>query len=118
MAHRTGAPSSRDRTERSLHHGGGSCLHRHQRPLGQPALFQPAHPATGKINTHIATTREPAIPSAFASIISAIKGLSDVPVYPMHHTRLVTPADGSSAVPQATSGTGDHFITPNDFAVL
>jgi pseudomonalisin len=79
--------------------------------------FNLRDPATGQVTTHIATTTEPAIPSALALVVSAIKGLSDVPVYPMHHTRLATVADGTAA-PQVTSTTGDHFITPNDFATL
>jgi subtilase family serine protease len=80
--------------------------------------FSLRDPATGQATTHIATTTEPAIPSAFASVVSAIKGLSDAPVYSMHHTRLVTNAHGSAAAPQVTSSTGDHYITPNDFATL
>ncbi|HWZ49979.1 MAG TPA: protease pro-enzyme activation domain-containing protein, partial [Granulicella sp.] len=80
--------------------------------------FSLRDPATGKATLHIATTTEPAIPSAFASVVSAIKGLSDAPVYPMHRTRLATNAEGNVAAPRVTSSTGDHFITPNDFAAL
>jgi pseudomonalisin len=80
--------------------------------------FSLRDPASGQTSIHIATTSEPAIPSAFASVVSAIKGLSDAPVYAMHHTRLVTNGNGSAAAPQLTTSTGDHFITPNDFATL
>jgi pseudomonalisin len=65
----------------------------------------------------IAATADPAIPSAFASIVSSITGLSDVPVYPMIRTQSA-PRPASASETPALSISGIHLITPNDFAVL
>ena len=83
--------------------------------------FSLRDPATGQSAPRIAPTTDPAIPSAFATIVSSISGLADIPVYPMQRTKLAAMA-GSTAAAATPFGTSsnsvDHYITPNDFAIL
>jgi pseudomonalisin len=79
--------------------------------------FNIAAPQGQQAKPHLAATVNPAIPAAFAAIISAISGLSDTPAYPMHHSGIAPMPNATT--PQATSSsTGSHYIIPSDFAVL
>ncbi|WP_263383222.1 protease pro-enzyme activation domain-containing protein [Granulicella arctica] len=74
--------------------------------------FNVAAPAGQIAKARLAATTAPAIPTALAAIVTAIDGLADIPVYPMHHS-------SATPVPLGTSAsTGTHYITPADFAVL
>jgi hypothetical protein len=68
---------------------------------------------------HYAAVTEPAIPAAFSGVISGIAGLSETPDEPMHRMEIVTvPAGKGGAMPQFTSGSGNHYVTPGDFAAI
>jgi subtilase family serine protease len=76
---------------------------------------------TGQDTPHLATTIDPAIPTALATIVTSIRGLADVAVFPMHHSKLVAMTGTSNAtpIPLGNSATpGEHFIAPNDFAAI
>jgi pseudomonalisin len=83
--------------------------------------FSLREPTTGQNTAHLAPTTDPAIPAAFATIVTSIRGLADIPISSMHHSRLVAMTSGTSAapVPLGNSTTpGQHYITPGDFAVI
>jgi subtilase family serine protease len=83
--------------------------------------FNLREPTTGQNTAHLAPTTDPAIPAAFATIITSIRGLADIPVYPMHHSKLVAMTAGTNAAPIPlgnSANSGQHFIAPNDFAVI
>ena len=74
-------------------------------------------------------TSEPAVPTAFTGLISAIAGLSDTPDLPTSHMGPVVSESTGQAAPDAkpmdpakpeytSSSTGNHYITPGDFAIL
>ena len=73
----------------------------------------------------LSAVSEPSIPSALAPLVRSIHGLTQVPVYPAIHSRAVqrtgavpSPTGSSEAQPLLTLSTGDHFLTPGDFAVI
>ncbi len=80
--------------------------------------FNVAAPAGQATHPRLAATTNPAIPYALAAIVTAINGLADTPVYPMHHSMLA-PMPATEPAPLGTqASTGIHYITPADFAVL
>src|SRR5579862_9122919 len=60
--------------------------------------------------THFANSSEPSVPAAFDSIIQAIHGLNDFRMKPHLKSR--------ASKPDFTDSQGNHFIAPNDLAVL
>jgi pseudomonalisin len=71
--------------------------------------------------TRISAVSEPTIPSALAPLIRSIHGLAEVPLHPMNHAKAVRGSlntNPSAPHPQLTLTNGDHFLTPNDFAVI
>jgi len=72
-------------------------------------------------SAHLSATSEPTIPTALTPVIAAIDGLTEVPVEPQSHRtpayRPVSPAT-TDPQPELTANTGDHFLTPKDFAVI
>src|SRR5882757_9812304 len=75
------------------------------------ALATSFHYFTLNNESRLAATGDPAIPSAFAAIVSSITGLADTPIRPMHHAQSMamppTP-QFSSDNPQFTNS-GSHF---------
>jgi hypothetical protein len=75
--------------------------------------------ANGKL--YRAATTEPSIPAALGSVVTGIAGLSEVPDEPLSRMEIITGEPSTLAVanPQFTSSsTGNHYITPGDFAML
>ena len=72
-------------------------------------------------SAHRSATSEPTIPTALTPVIAAIDGLTEVPVEPQSHRtpayRPVSPG-ATEPQPELTGSTGDHFLTPKDFAVI
>jgi uncharacterized protein (TIGR03437 family) len=58
---------------------------------------------------HFANSTEPTIPAAFSGVIASIRGLHDFRMKAKHHAH---------ARPDYTSGTGHHYLAPNDFATI
>ena len=75
--------------------------------------------ATPGIAPRIAATRDPAIPSAFGTLVESIAGLSAEEAHPLHHVTGIPITDLSVRfVPQANAAPASHYITPNDFAQI
>ena len=72
-------------------------------------------------NAHLSATSEPSIPTALTPVIASVVGLTEVPVEPQSHRtpayRPVSPG-ATEPQPELTGSTGDHFLTPKDFAVI
>lgn len=64
---------------------------------------------------HFANSAEPSIPVALDTTIRGIHGLSDFRLKPKSVRRSV---DRSTLSPQFTSRSGDHFLSPEDFATI
>ena len=65
---------------------------------------------------------EPSIPTALTPVIDSISGLTEIPIEP-HSQRNLGPApasapQSSSPSPLLTTTSGDHYLTPNDFATI
>ncbi|HTW63611.1 MAG TPA: protease pro-enzyme activation domain-containing protein [Bryobacteraceae bacterium] len=60
--------------------------------------------------THYANATPPSVPTAFSSVVKAIRGLNDFRLKP----RLRAPL----AKPKYTTGQGSHYIAPGDFATI
>ena len=70
---------------------------------------------------HLSAATEPAIPTAFTSLVQSIAGLSDVPDQPMSHMGAASRAGSQAAAspqPALTNGSGNHYIAPGDFATI
>jgi subtilase family serine protease len=75
--------------------------------------------------SRLATTVEPSVPGAVAPLIAAIAGLAATPNEPQSQGRAmrqpgVTAATvgGPTITPQYTLSSGQHFLTPGDFATI
>jgi hypothetical protein len=62
---------------------------------------------------HYANLAEPSIPAALEGVVSALRGLDDFRLKPMHHRRSVARA----LQPDFDTG-GVHFLAPDDFAAI
>ncbi|WP_263385359.1 Ig-like domain repeat protein [Granulicella arctica] len=71
-----------------------------------------------QLKPHLTATAAPAIPTAFAALVTAIDGLSDIPAYPMLHMDTTQTQPGPGDPPQLNSNSGSHYVTPADFAIL
>ncbi len=81
---------------------------------------------------HVSVTADPAIPSAFSSIVMSISGLSDPMIEPMYRVGGVVRMQSSSKIssdlsgglseggpqPEITGSNGNHYIVPGDFATI
>ncbi len=69
---------------------------------------------------HLSATVDPALPTAFASIVNSIAGLADIELRPMHHAEAVAAPSGQPGFnPKYTiSSNGSHYVTPGDFSVI
>jgi subtilase family serine protease len=71
--------------------------------------------------SRMAATVDPSIPSAFASIVSSIAGLADTDLRPMSHGQAMakpTPNTTDTQPQYNSTPTGQHYVTPGDFAVI
>jgi uncharacterized protein (TIGR03437 family) len=59
---------------------------------------------------HFANTSEPSIPAALEPVVRGIRGLHDFRLKPRLHVRELQPRD--------TTGTGHHYVSPDDFALV
>jgi subtilase family serine protease len=75
--------------------------------------------ATPSTAPRIAATRDPAIPSAFGTLVESIAGLSGEEAHPLHNVTGVPITDLSKRIaPLANAAPASHYITPNDFAQI
>jgi subtilase family serine protease len=75
------------------------------------------HSATSGIPPRIAATRDPAIPSAFGTLVQSIAGLSAEEAHPLHYVTSIPITDLSRRIaPRADAAPASHYITPHDFA--
>jgi pseudomonalisin len=71
--------------------------------------------------TRLSAVSEPTIPAALSPLIRSIHGLAEVPLQPMSHATAVhgsLGANSSTPRPLFTFSSGEHFLTPDDFAVI
>lgn len=68
--------------------------------------------------THFGPSVEPTLPTVFAGFVSGMEGLADIPVAPQHHMRVVEAPAAGSVSPMLTTTSGNHYVTPNDFATI
>jgi pseudomonalisin len=85
------------------------------------ALATSFHSFSVNGHSRMATTVDPSIPSAFASVVSSITGLADTDLRPMSRGQgMAKPtANGTGGQPQYGSiSNGAHYVAPSDFAVI
>ncbi len=71
--------------------------------------------------SRLANVTEPSLPTAFTPLVSAITGLADTPIRPMHGRPVVGSLGTAQTAAHAeftSSSTGSHFVTPGDFAQI
>ena len=74
--------------------------------------------------TRLSATEEPSVPVALDAVIAGVHGLSQSTLHPqniamaMQGKLTAQVGGGLSAAPQLTSTSGQHFLTPNDFATI
>jgi hypothetical protein len=71
--------------------------------------------------TRLSAVSEPTIPTALSPLIRSIHGLAEVPLHPMSHATALRGSlspNASTPRPQLTLTDGEHFLTPNDFALI
>ena len=74
--------------------------------------------------TRLSATSEPSIPQALQAVIAGVHGLSQSTLHPQSIATVVQgkltaqTSTGLSASPQLTATSGQHFLTPNDFATI
>ena len=72
----------------------------------------------------LSATQEPAIPLAFAGVISAVHGLTDIPLRPHHRSQPAEPRKGNplsqqSLAPLSSNSTNTtHYLFPGDVAKI
>lgn len=68
----------------------------------------------------LSATTEPAIPTAFTGVVTAIDGLTDLPVHPMHRAAPAAPrASPESLQPLYSNATNTlHYVFPGDFTKI
>jgi len=67
--------------------------------------------------THIANATEPSVPEALGGVVRGIQGLNDFRPKPASRT-LRNPGTSERAKPAYTSGSGKHYLSPNDFSTI
>ena len=74
--------------------------------------------------TRLSATEEPSVPLALQAVIAGVHGLSQSTLHPQSIATVVQGkataqvSGGLSATPQLTATSGQHFVTPNDFATI
>jgi pseudomonalisin len=74
--------------------------------------------------TRLSATEEPSVPQALQAVISGVHGLSQSTLHPqsiatvMQGKVTAQVSGGLTAQPMLTSTSGQHFLTPNDFATI
>lgn len=64
--------------------------------------------------TYYANANDPSVPAAIASVVQGFQGLSNYRARPRAMVKRVLPA----VKPHFTTGSGEHFLTPDDFATI
>lgn len=64
---------------------------------------------------HIANATNPSLPAALAAVVSGVRGLHDFRMQPLYKMR---GASAAKAQPRYTDGSGDHFLSPDDFHTI
>ena len=83
----------------------------------EAALHTQIHNYTLDGEKHFANSNEISLPAAIAPSVSSIRGLNDF--RPRPQSKFVAAAKASLSHPEFTSGqTGNHFLTPGDFATI
>ena len=77
------------------------------------AMFSPDEGLTAA--PRLSAVSEPSIPTVLTPLVRSIHGLGESVVRPLNQARVI---EGSLAAPAATTSTGEHFLTPGDFAVI
>ena len=81
------------------------------------ALGHAFHTELGAYQAHgaqrVSPSSDPMVPRALAAAIKAVHGLYTVEDQPLHSLRLM-----QSISPDLSTGSGDHFLTPGDFATI
>jgi subtilase family serine protease len=86
------------------------------------ALATSFHTFSDNGRSRMSATVDPAIPAAFAPLVTSVSGLADTDIRPMHHGQAMpktAPSVSGSTVdqPQFTNN-GIHYVTPADFSVI
>jgi subtilase family serine protease len=84
------------------------------------ALATSFHTFSVNGKSRVAATADPSIPTAFASIVNSISGLTEEDIHPMSRGQgMVKPeqVSGDGVRPHFTNGQS-NYITPGDFAVI
>ena len=74
--------------------------------------------------TRLSATEEPSVPVALQAVIAGVHGLSQSTLHPQSVATVVQGkltaqvGGGLSPQPQLTATSGQHFLTPNDFATI
>ena len=86
----------------------------------QAALRTEIHRYTVDGESHFANSNEPSVPAAIEPLVGGIVGLDDFKPKPApSHRNLVPGASApNSSLPQVTDPVDNHFLTPNDFAII
>ncbi len=63
---------------------------------------------------HFANATEPTLPAELGAIVSSVEGLNDFLLQP----RGIRPTAAGELQPNYTSGTGRHYLSPDDFATI
>ena len=66
---------------------------------------------------HIANATEPSVPAALREVVRGIQGLNDFRPKPAART-LRSPGTSERPKPAYTSGSGKHYLSPNDFSTI
>ncbi|NYF79282.1 protease pro-enzyme activation domain-containing protein [Granulicella arctica] len=76
--------------------------------------------ATGEpaAKPRLSATSNPAIPVAFATLVTSISGLADIPLHPMSQSHSMAMPPSSALHPDYTYSSTQHFLTPGDFATI
>ena len=68
--------------------------------------------------SHLATTADPQLPTALLPLIGSIAGLADTPIQPANGSGSVGAALGGPHPDYTSASSGNHFVTPADFALI
>ena len=65
---------------------------------------------------HFASSTAPSVPAAFGAVVENLRGMNDFRLKPLLKPR--SSAGASSAQPAYTSTSGNHYLSPDDFATI
>src|SRR5271170_8113540 len=85
----------------------------------QTAFGTTIHSLSYNGEQHISNTTDPVLPTAIASVVTAVNGLNDFKLKPRSRARHASAIDPSQPLyTQTANGTTSHYISPADFYTI